>query len=584
MRAKPYWTLFGVARGGCPTRRDAPLRGGQGFREAPAEPPNTRFHQASDAVPGRAPAPLPGGLPPGRRPGALHPPAAPGSRAPPHVGAGAAPGRERRTNVSYVPYFDAASAAPLHPVAREALLASLDEGWADPARLYREGRRARLLLDAAREAAAEAVGCRPDELVFTPSGTQAVHTGVSGALAARRRAGRRLLYSAVEHSSVLHAAEVHEAAGGSRAELSVDRTGRVAPGEVAAALGPDTALVALQSANHEVGTAQPVEEVAALCREAAVPLLVDAAQSLPWGPVPGAWSLLTASAHKWGGPPGVGLLAVRKGTRFAPQGPRDERESGRSAGFENIPAVVAAAASLRALRAGPETGDEAARLRRLVDRIRTRVPQLVPDVEVVGDPVRRLPHLVTFSCLYVDGEALLHELDRAGFSVSSGSSCTSSTLTPSHVLRAMGVLSEGNVRVSLPYGTAEADVERFLEVLPRVVRAVRERLGVPAAGATEAGEAAEAGEATEAGDAAEPAEAAESAGLVVDSLGKRCPIPVIELAKVIGEVPVGGTVTVLSDDEAARQDIPAWCAMRDQEYLGERRAERGAAYVVRRRV
>ncbi|WP_336054812.1 cysteine desulfurase/sulfurtransferase TusA family protein [Streptomyces sp. CA2R101] len=488
-----------------------------------------------------------------------------------------------------MPYFDAASAAPLHPVAREALLASLDEGWADPARLYREGRRARLLLDAAREAAAEAVGCRPDELVFTPSGTQAVHTGVSGALAARRRSGRRLLYSAVEHSSVLHAAEVHEAAGGSRTELAVDRTGRVAPGEVAAALGPDTALVALQSANHEVGTAQPVEEVAALCREAAVPLLVDAAQSLPWGPVPGAWSLLTASAHKWGGPPGVGLLAVRKGTRFAPQGPRDERESGRSAGFENIPAVVAAAASLRALRTDPGTGEEAARLRRLVDRIRTRVPQLVPDVEVVGDPVRRLPHLVTFSCLYVDGEALLHELDRAGFSVSSGSSCTSSTLTPSHVLRAMGVLSEGNVRVSLPYGTAEADVERFLEVLPRVVRAVRERLGVPAAGAGETAEAAGSGEAAEAagpsapGEAAGPAEAAEPAGLVVDSLGKRCPVPVIELAKVIGEVPVGGTVTVLSDDEAARQDIPAWCTMRDQEYVGERAAERGAAYVVRRR-
>ncbi|MGW7491644.1 aminotransferase class V-fold PLP-dependent enzyme [Streptomyces sp. NPDC054786] len=495
-----------------------------------------------------------------------------------------------------MPYFDAASAAPLHPVAREALLASLDEGWADPARLYREGRRARLLLDAAREAAAEAVGCRPDELVFTPSGTQAVHSGVSGALAARRRAGRRMLHSAVEHSAVLHAAEVHEAAGGSRGELAVDRTGRVAADEVAAALGPDTALVCLQSANHEVGTEQPVEEVAVLCQEAEVPLLVDAAQSLPWGPVPGAWSLLTASAHKWGGPPGVGLLAVRKGTRFAPQGPRDERESGRSAGFENIPAVVAAAASLRALRAGPETGDEAARLRRLVDRIRTRVPELVPDVEVVGDPAHRLPHLVTFSCLYVDGEALLHELDRAGFSVSSGSSCTSSTLTPSHVLRAMGVLSEGNVRVSLPYGTAEAEVERFLEVLPQVVHSVRERLGVPA---TEAGTAPAAGvgaapatadEAPHPTRAPATPEAGESAGgsagsggLVVDSLGKRCPIPVIELAKVINDVPVGGTVTVLSDDEAARQDIPAWCAMRDQEYVGERAAERGAAYVVRRR-
>ncbi|MCB5909614.1 cysteine desulfurase/sulfurtransferase TusA family protein [Streptomyces pinistramenti] len=468
-----------------------------------------------------------------------------------------------------MPYFDAASAAPLHPVAREALLASLDEGWADPVRLYREGRRARLLLDAAREAAAEAVGCRPDELVFTPSGTQAVHSGISGVLAGRRRAGRRLLHSAVEHSSVLHAAEAHEAAGGGRSEIAVDRTGRVAAADVAAALGQDAALVCLQSANHEVGTEQPVGEVAELCRESGVPLLVDAAQSLPWGPVPGAWSVLTASAHKWGGPPGVGLLAVRKGTRFSPQGPLDERESGRAPGFGNLPAQVAAAASLRALRATGEAG-EAARLRGLVDRIRGRVPELVPDTEVVGDPARRLPHLVTFSCLYADGEALLHELDRAGFSVSSGSSCTSSTLTPSHVLRAMGVLSEGNVRVSLPRGTREADVDRFLEVLPRAVRAVRERLGVPAgAGAARTEAAAGAGEA---------------AGRTVDALGKRCPLPVIELAKVIGEVPVGATVTVLSDDEAARLDIPAWCAMREQEFVGEREAERGAAFVVRRRV
>ncbi|MEV0369405.1 aminotransferase class V-fold PLP-dependent enzyme [Streptomyces sp. NPDC050636] len=478
-----------------------------------------------------------------------------------------------------MPYFDAASSAPLHPVAREALLASLDEGWADPARLYREGRRARLLLDAAREAAAEAVGCRPDELVFTPSGTQAVHSGIFGALAARRRVGRILLYSAVEHSSVLHAAEVHEAAGGTLTEIAVDRTGRAAAEDVAAALRPDTALVCLQSANHEVGTEQPVEKVAELCQEAGVPLLVDAAQSLPWGPLPGAWSVLAASAHKWGGPPGVGLLAVRKGTRFSPQGPQDERESGRSPGYQNLPAIVAAAASLRALRAAAETGpDEAARLRRLVDRIRVGVPELVPDVEVVGAPVHRLPHLVTFSCLYVDGEALLHELDRLGFSVSSGSSCTSSTLTPSHVLRAMGVLSEGNVRVSLPYGTPEAEVDRFLEVLPEAVRSVRDRLGVP----TAAPKTPKAPGTPEA--AGTPGGSSEDeTGLVLDTLGKLCPLPVIELAKVIGEVPVGGTVTVFSDDEAARQDIPAWCVMRDQEFVGERTAPRGTAYVVRRR-
>ncbi|MDQ1044804.1 cysteine desulfurase [Streptomyces sp. V4I2] len=436
-------------------------------------------------------------------------------------------------------------------------MASLDEGWADPARLYREGRRARMLLDAAREAAAEAVGCRPDELAFTPSGTRAVHSGIAGALAGRRRVGRHLIVSAVEHSSVLHSAEVHQADGGSVTEVPVLRSGAVTVEAYAEALRPDTALACLQSANHEVGTEQPVAGVAEVCRAAGVPLLVDAAQSLGWGRVEGDWSLLAASAHKWGGPSGVGLLVVRKGVRFAAQGPVDERESGRAAGFENIPAIVAAAASLRAVRA--EAAQEAARLRELTERIRARVPRLVPDVEVVGDPERRLPGVVTFSCLYVDGETLLHELDRAGFSVSSGSSCTSSTLTPSHVLKAMGVLSEGNVRVSLPLGAPEEDVERFLEVLPGAVAGVREKLGAPVAEAVVRDDA-----------------------LVVDSLGKRCPIPVIELAKVIGEVPVGGLVRVLSDDEAARLDIPAWCEMRGQEYVGEEPADRGSAYVVRR--
>ncbi|MFG2980327.1 cysteine desulfurase/sulfurtransferase TusA family protein [Streptomyces sp. NPDC048258] len=457
-----------------------------------------------------------------------------------------------------MPYFDSASAAPLHPVARQALQASLDEGWADPSRLYREGRRARLLLDAAREAAAEAVGCRADELVFTPSGTHAVHTGVAGVLAGRRRVGGHLVLSAVEHSSVLHAAEAHEAHGGTVTEVPVDRTGAVTAAGYRDAVRASTALACLQSANHEVGTVQPVAEVAEVCAEAGVPLLVDAAQSLGWGPVEGAWSVLAGSAHKWGGPPGVGLLAVRKGVRFSPQGPTDERESGRSPGFANLPAIVAAAASLRAVRA--EADAEAARLRILVDRIRRRVVRLVPDVEVVGDPDRRLPHLVTFSCLYVDGEILLHELDRAGYSVSSGSSCTSSTLTPSHVLRAMGVLSEGNVRVSLPPGTTAEEVNGFLEVLPGVVSGVRERLGVSETVPV----------------------APESESLELDALGLRCPQPVIELARAIVRVPVGGTVTVVSDDEVARLDIPAWCAMRGHEYVGEAERPTGVAYTVRR--
>ncbi|MFB6396740.1 aminotransferase class V-fold PLP-dependent enzyme [Polymorphospora sp. 2-325] len=374
-------------------------------------------------------------------------------------------------------YLDAATAAPPHPVAREALLAALADGWADPARLYTQARRARQLLDAARAATAETLGVRPDELSFTASGTTAAHAAVLGGLAGRRRSGTVLVHSAVEHSAVLHAAGRHVAAGGSAVPVPVDRLGRLDLDAWSAAVaGPGVALAALISASHEVGTVQPVAAAARACADAGVPLYVDAAQSVGRVPLPDGWSVLTASAHKWGGPPGVGVLVVRKGTRWESPYPEDERESGRTPGVVNLPAVVAAAAALRAVAA--EATAEAARLAALVDRIRSTVAATVPDVEVVGDPVDRLPHLVTFSCLYVDGEALLHALDRRGFAVSSGSSCTSSTLRPSHVLEAMGVLSHGNVRVSLHRGTTEAEVTRFLAELPEVVAALRAEAGV----------------------------------------------------------------------------------------------------------
>jgi cysteine desulfurase len=297
-----------------------------------------------------------------------------------------------------------------------------------------------------------------------------------GTLHARRRTGRHLVVSAVEHSSVLHAAGQHERDGGKVTTVGVDRMGRVDPEEFAAALRPDTALACLQTANHEVGTLQPVAEVAEACRAARVPLLVDAAQSAGRVAIPGGWSLLTASAHKWGGPPGVGVLIVRKNTRWRSPMPEDEREARRVPGFENVPGVVAAAAALEAYRA--EMDLDAPRLSALVDLVRERVPRLVDDVEVIGDPVARLPHLVTFSCLYVEGEALLTELDRLGYEVSSGSSCTADTLRPSHVLEAMGVITHGNVRVSLSRGTRAADVDRFLAVLPGAVHRLRQTSGV----------------------------------------------------------------------------------------------------------
>ncbi|MDQ1727564.1 MAG: cysteine desulfurase [Frankiaceae bacterium] len=366
-------------------------------------------------------------------------------------------------------YLDAASSAPLHPVAAEALAAALADGWADPSRLYREGRRARLLLDGARAAVADCLGARPDELSFSGSGTAAVTLALRGTLAARARVGSHAVASAVEHSSVLHALEATDAT-----LVAVDRAGVVDAGGFAAALRPDTAVASLQSANHETGTRQPVAAVAAATRTAGVPLHVDAAQSVGHEPIDmsalGA-DLLTASAHKWGGPPGVGVLVVRTGTRWRSPDAGDGREGGRVAGFENVPAILAAAASLQAAVA--ESAAEDARLRALVDRLRTQLPQLVPDVQIVGHPDERLPHIVTFSCLYVDGEPLLTDLDAAGFSVSSGSSCTSDTLEPSHVLVAMGVVTHGNIRLSLHRGTTADDIDRFLAALPPIVSRLR---------------------------------------------------------------------------------------------------------------
>jgi cysteine desulfurase len=378
-----------------------------------------------------------------------------------------------------VAYFDAASGEALHPAGRQALLAALDEGWADPARLHREGRKARLLLDEAREAVAAVLRCRADELSFASSGTDAVHLALLGAVGARQSARRgpgHVVVSAVEHSCVLNAAAWAERSGTAVTLTGVDASGRADPGEISVAIGRErTVLACLQAANHEVGTLQPVEEAAQLCERAGVPLLVDAAALAGRMPVPPGWSMLAASAHKWGGPAGVGVLAVRTGTRWRPPRPAAGRESGRSPGFPNVPAIVAAAAALQAFQAETAVGDGA--LRALCDQIRTTVPDVVPDVVVHGDPVRRLPHIVTFSCLYVDGEALVTELDKRGFSVSSGSSCASDTQQPSHILEAMGALTHGNVRVSLPRGTQQADIGKFLSVLPGVVARLRDTVG-----------------------------------------------------------------------------------------------------------
>lgn len=376
-------------------------------------------------------------------------------------------------------YFDAASAEPIAPAAREALLKALDDGWADPVRLHSEGRRARLLLDQARERVAAILGCRADEVSFTGSGTQAVHLAVLGVVRARRspvRGQGHIVVSAIEHSSVLNAATFAEESGTAVTIAGVDSAGRADVTAFSDAIGRDrTVLACLQSASHEVGTIQPVPEVAVACQAAGVPLFVDAAASAGRMPLPGGWSLLAASGHKFGGPPGVGVLAVRKAVRWKAPLPADNREGRRVPGFPDLPAIVATSAALEAADAGRQAADTA--LRGLTGYLREQLPRLVPDCVVHGDPVLRLPHIVTFSCLYIDGEALVTDLDRAGFSVSSGSACASDTEQPSHVLAAMGALTHGNVRVSLPSDATRQSVVAFLAALPDIVSRLRGSVG-----------------------------------------------------------------------------------------------------------
>ncbi|MGN6794147.1 MAG: cysteine desulfurase family protein [Streptosporangiaceae bacterium] len=376
-------------------------------------------------------------------------------------------------------YFDAASAEPMSPAAREALLATLDDGWADPVRLHREGRRASLLLDQARERMAALLRCRADELAFTSSGTQAVQLAVLGAVRARQSASRgpgHVVVGAVEHSSVLNAAAEAELAGSRVTIAGVGADGRVDVAEFSDALKRErTVLACLQSANHEIGTIQPVAEIAAEASAAGVPLFTDAAASAGRVPLPSGWSMLAASAHKWGGPPGLGVMVIRKSVRWRAPLPPGSREGHRVPGFPNLPSIISATAGLEAFEAERDEADIA--LRMLTSQIRDRLKTLIPDCVVHGDHSSTLPHIVTFSCLYVDGEALVIELDKAGFSVSSGSACANDTQQPSHVLAAMGAITHGNVRVSLPRRTTEESVTGFLSVLPDIVNRLRGNAG-----------------------------------------------------------------------------------------------------------
>ncbi len=362
-------------------------------------------------------------------------------------------------------YLDHASTAPARPEAVAAVTEWLARPGGDPGRIHAEGLEARVAVETAREQVAALFGARPRSVVFTSGATESIAAASWGA--AER--GRHQVLAAVEHSAVGKAAQLH----GDTTVVGADGLGRIDPDELIAAIRPDTAMVHVQWGNHEVGTIQPVAEVVATCRERGVLVHVDAAQAN--GHVPIAFDelgadLLSVSAHKLGGPAGVGALLVRRGLRLRPLMVGGDQERVRRAGLEPVALLAGFGAAAEVL--GTSLDAEALTQRALTDRVLAAVPALT-GIRIYGDRDHRLPHLV---CLGVDGvepQAVLLGLDRAGVAAHSGSACSSEALEPSPVLEAMGVDAHHSLRLSVGWNTDDADIDAALAALPEILERLR---------------------------------------------------------------------------------------------------------------
>jgi cysteine desulfurase len=354
-------------------------------------------------------------------------------------------------------YLDHASTSPARPEVVEAMLPWLGGAHAgDPGRVHTEGRTARVAVEQAREQVAALVGARPREVVFTSGATEAINAVSWGA-------GGPAALARVEHSAVRDSAARHEVV-----EVAVDGLGRIDVESVDAALDRGVRIVHCQWGNHEVGTVQPVAEVVALCRSRGVLVHVDAAQAVGHVPVDFRAldaDLLSVSAHKFGGPPGIGALVVRRGLRLDPFVVGGDQERARRAGMENVPAIVGfgAAANSGVVPCRPPAERLAA------------AALAVDGVVRYGDPSPEgsLPHIVCVGVEGVEAEAVVLGLDQAGVATHSGSACSSESLEPSPVLEAMGVEAEHSLRLSVGWSTSAEDVDAFADAFPRVVAGLR---------------------------------------------------------------------------------------------------------------
>jgi cysteine desulfurase len=377
-------------------------------------------------------------------------------------------------------YLDYAATTPLDKRVLEAMLPYFSETFGNPSSIHRYGQQAEAAVETARETVAAVLNCQPDEVIFTSCGTESDNLALRGsALAMRAKTGADwILTSRAEHHAVSKTAEQLEKYYGFRVEwLPLDQYGTVSPSTVEAAICAETALVSIMYANNEIGTINPISEIAKICRSHGVLFHTDAVQAAAYLPLDVnrlGVDLLSLGGHKFYGPKGVGALYVRKGTPLIPAQTGGGQESGLRAGTQNVPYIVGFAEALRLTALEREA--RLAHVRPLRDRLIGAILEEIPDARLTGQPASRLPQHASFVFKGVDGNLLLTMLDSAGFACSSGSACKTGNPEPSEVMTAIGLSRDwglGSLRITLGTATTPGQVDAFLQALPPLVQQAR---------------------------------------------------------------------------------------------------------------
>ena len=375
-------------------------------------------------------------------------------------------------------YFDNAATTRILPEVREAMMPYFDEHFGNPSCLHDWGDATRQAMEEARAQVAGLVGAESEEIIFTSSGTESNNFAVKGIALAQQSKGKHIVLSAIEHFSVLHSARTLEKMGFELTLVPVDKYGLVDPDDVKKSLRKDTVLVSIMFANGEVGTIEPVREIARVTKEANIPFHTDAiaaAGTMPINVKELGVDALSLTANQFYGPKGAGALYVRRGVRIMPLLDGGVQEGGRRAGTEDTPAIVGLGKAAELTRLNMKSW--IAQMTPLRDRLLKELPARIDHVTVTGHPQNRLPGSASFCVRFIEGESMLMLLNSQGIAVSSGSACTSRALKASHVLIAMGVsheIAQGSILCSLGVENTREDVDYFLETLPSIVDRLRQ--------------------------------------------------------------------------------------------------------------